>query len=467
MVTVSRLCCRLLAIVALSSILAAGPVPASGAGCFWRPTSDQSAMPAAAPQPTLGRLAYVQGGDIWYRDLPDGDPHRLTASGENERPRWSPSGRWLAFRSTERVLLKDIDWPQDRFLPLNGGLPVGECVWAPTDDRLAFVSADGGLWVINAARFQSDNSDPPVLNVRPAPVGRIAWSPDGEWLAYDVLQVLQQRGEEPPDRYSGVWRVRPDGTEAAEVYTTGSPAEDGVLISGWSQDSSRVLCRPDPLFSASLLADGVPLIAVPVSGGQPVEVSGPALLHPDFLAPAPTGSLLAVAAGEGREAWRDKFIQVTDLASGQRSRLTDESVAAVSPSWSPDGSQIAFVSAPNLPDTAGGDDARVGIAKRRVWVMNSDGTRKHTLTVDPAYRDERPLWSADGTSILFGRIDTEGRFTLWLVASRGGHPRLIVDDLDGSQDWFGYYGHIAWDLQFDWWRPAMRDVQSSATSSTC
>jgi hypothetical protein len=58
----------------------------------------------AAPQPTptsgvgLGKLAYVQGGDIRVKALPDGEPLRLTTDGQNREPRWSPSGEWLAFR---------------------------------------------------------------------------------------------------------------------------------------------------------------------------------------------------------------------------------------------------------------------------------------------------------------------------------------------------------------------------------
>jgi hypothetical protein len=40
----------------------------------------------------LGKVAYVQGGDIWTKVLPDGEPQRLTNDGRSIAPKWSPSG---------------------------------------------------------------------------------------------------------------------------------------------------------------------------------------------------------------------------------------------------------------------------------------------------------------------------------------------------------------------------------------
>src|SRR5512139_2453961 len=54
------------------------------------------ATPAPPVLPDVGRVAYVQGGDIWIKVLPDGKPQRLTTDGRNREPRWSPSGEWLA-----------------------------------------------------------------------------------------------------------------------------------------------------------------------------------------------------------------------------------------------------------------------------------------------------------------------------------------------------------------------------------
>lgn len=52
----------------------------------------------------LGWLVYVLDGDIWIKSLPDGQPQRVTYDGVDDSPRWSPSGRWLAFRKWDSQL---------------------------------------------------------------------------------------------------------------------------------------------------------------------------------------------------------------------------------------------------------------------------------------------------------------------------------------------------------------------------
>jgi hypothetical protein len=85
-----------------------------------------TAQAASTPTPTLGlgKLAYVQGGDIWVKTLPDGEPQRLTADGRNREPRWSPSGQWLAFRKGDyQVWVMRADGSAAR--PLNDVAAVG------------------------------------------------------------------------------------------------------------------------------------------------------------------------------------------------------------------------------------------------------------------------------------------------------------------------------------------------------
>jgi len=55
----------------------------------------QRASVTPTPQAAgLGELAYVQNGDLWLKSLPDGQPKRITTSGQASYPRWSPSGEW-------------------------------------------------------------------------------------------------------------------------------------------------------------------------------------------------------------------------------------------------------------------------------------------------------------------------------------------------------------------------------------
>jgi Tol biopolymer transport system component len=121
--------------------------------------------------------------------------------------------------------------------------------------------------------------------------------------------------------------------------------------------------------------------------------------------------------------------------------------------WSPDGTRLAYVSAPAI-DTGGGDLGLQAGAQRRIWVMNADGSGKARLTEDGKYREERPHWSADGRAIFFARLDEEGQTSLWLVDAAGGIPTRVIDRLGFELPGYlanGYYGYLDWDSRFDLW----------------
>jgi Tol biopolymer transport system component len=86
-------------------------------------------------------------------------------------------------------------------------------------------------------------------------------------------------------------------------------------------------------------------------------------------------------------------------------RLTNNTVLDYQPAWSPDGSKIAFTR--GLDGTA------------EVYVMDSDGTDPVNLT-NSAASDDYPNWSPDGTKIAFR-------------SSRNGNSDIYVMNADGSE----------------------------------
>jgi dipeptidyl aminopeptidase/acylaminoacyl peptidase len=100
--------------------------------------------------------------------------------------------------------------------------------------------------------------------------------------------------------------------------------------------------------------------------------------------------------------------------SGVR-KLTSGLDRQVSPAWSPDGERIAFAS-----DRGDSFD---------IWSIKPDGTGTQRLTDGP--QDETlPVWSPDGARIAFVRETgtTYGEALLWVMGRHGGAERMIGKD---------------------------------------
>jgi TolB protein len=128
---------------------------------------------------------------------------------------------------------------------------------------------------------------------------------------------------------------------------------------------------------------------------------------------APDGrklALVAKSAGEGAS----EIYTVDRRGRGVR-QLTRNRSIDVSPSWSPDGEWIAFVS-----DRSGSP---------QIYVMKADGTSERRITFNGGYNTS-PAWSPDGRWIAYEARVGGGQFDLWLVDPEGGtnlplvsHPR--------------------------------------------
>lgn len=90
------------------------------------------------------------------------------------------------------------------------------------------------------------------------------------------------------------------------------------------------------------------------------------------------------------------------------------------PTWSPDGTQLAFAAVRDLTSTNDED----GI--RQIYTMSADGSSQQILTVDPI--DSRhPNWSPDGSLIAFDRRISENEKQIFVIHPDGTGLTQVTD----------------------------------------
>lgn len=393
-----------------------------------------SGLPAFSEAGRLGRLAYIASGAIWTASVPEGNARRLTESGEFREPRWSSTGEWLAYREGENRIWLANRRSSGYLLEASG--EIGEFAWSPAGQRLAYI-AEGELRIAN---IDSGGVDVQVLEA-PEGVGQIrrpAWSPDGGWLAFDTLKP------------AGVWKIPARSGEGAALLYSGE-----ATLRGWTGDGAFLVFWQGAEGGDAPVIDGAPLALIPESGGEPVAMRNSVLLHEDTVDLTGDGlGWLALASGGGRETWTNKGLSVIGPLDARGLAPADHAVS--SPAWSPDAGKLAYSAVPDADHVWGGPAALDALQGRHLWIVEVPSGTPLQLTHEGAFRDEYPQWSWDGATLLFVRVDAQGRASLWQMDAAGGDPFMLAFGLspqDLGQDAEGDYGHIAWYDLIDWWQP--------------
>ncbi len=124
-------------------------------------------------------------------------------------------------------------------------------------------------------------------------------------------------------------------------------------------------------------------------------------------------------------------IYVMDTDGGNLRRLTDNSDKDFSPSWSPDGKRIAFMS-----DRDGHVHARHGWSTYEIYVMNADGSNPQNLTNNPS-DDRNPSWSPDGERIVFSSArdeDNPQNSEIYVMDADGSNLQKLTDNPNDDRD---------------------------------
>jgi Tol biopolymer transport system component len=109
-------------------------------------------------------------------------------------------------------------------------------------------------------------------------------------------------------------------------------------------------------------------------------------------------------------------------ADGKNPRRIAEEAGA--PAWSPAGNEVAI------------SDLRPGHRGLAVVDLTDPETREEVTRVDDAVVEEYPAWSPDGLSLVFNS-QRSGGSEVWSIARNGQNAAQLTDDpsLDDSPDW--------------------------------
>jgi TolB protein len=342
--------------------------------------------------------------------------------------------------------------------PAPGGGSSSTATFTVAPDTLVFESAralDGtdaantnstlNIWVVNPdgtgakpltklTALNADSFDP-------------VWSPDGSKIVFESARKLDGSDSGTANENVNLWVMNADGSGATPLtnYTVPGPfPQDGVgaFNAVWSLDGSKIAFLSDGALdgtdagNANFTVD-IWIMNADGSGRAPVTKLTAAAVDAGTPVWSPDGSKIAFVSAralDGSDAAALTFnvwvINANGSGATPLTRLSFGGNGAFSPSWSPDGSKIAFYSQRALD----GSDAMNTNTVTNIWIMNADGSSQTPLTKLTAESPQsiradalNPVWSPDSTRIAYQSaraldgIDSVafGDVNIWVVTADG------------------------------------------------
>ncbi len=239
--------------------------------------------------------------------------------------------------------------------------------------------------------------------------GSAAWSPDGRELVYSMQGTL--------------WRQAVGSREARQL--TDGPGYD--YQPDWSPDGRFVAY-------ASYRDDAIELRLLELATGNDRALvrNGAVNTEPRW---SPDGSRIAFVSTMPNGRWHLFLLPMAGGVPGEPLRLTDDHPSGLpryyyatidhelSPSWSPDGTELMFVSNRGHIWGSGG-----------FWrMMAAAGATPREVHYEETTWRAQPDWSRDGRRVVYSSYLGRQRNQLWLMTADGGDPlQLTYGDFDAT-----------------------------------
>ena len=378
-------------------------------------------MPALSPDGE--QVAFAWNGDKGARNFDlyvsiIGSPvvHRITSDPAHDvNPSWSPDGRQIAF---VRHRLTDRAGHVYVISPLGGA------------ERKV---SDFGVTI----------ADDPIFS----PVGQIAWSAGGHYIAAGRATALPGSSER-----SGIYLIPTQGGQPrllARAHASGhhrdpafSPGGRRLAYLACNTAFRRAACDvmiidlnsqlrgAGPSRRLTSMAADMAGLAWTRDGEGLVFGSGraPYVFHLWRVATdaqRPPERIEVAGAGAGRPA----IVPSRNRLVFER-RTIDPDIYRFGPTGPPRATIVS--SFPDFNASFSPDGARIVYASSRsggmadIWVADADGSTPRQLTHDPSRFHAAPRWSPDGRAIAFASRGADGQSQIWTIEADGGNRRQIT-----------------------------------------
>ena len=366
------------------------------------------------------RVTFVHAGDIWLASSRGGEARRLTShEGMELFPKFSPDGTRIAFSAeyggNRQLYVVGIDggtprqltWYNDvGSMPPRGGFDYRVLGWTPDGKQILF-RGNRLPWGVRMGRLFLIPADGGMERPLELPEsGAGTFSPDGKKLVYT-----------PIDREFRTWK-RYEGGRAQDVWIYDLEKHRSQRLTEWKGTDNQPMWVGSTIYFTSDRAAGrLNLWACDEDGGNPRQVTH----HEDFdvLWPSAGPSSIVYEAGgylyrfdpaDGTTSKIEIHVHGDFLARMPRQQNVSEWISGGG--ISPSGKRAVFAARGDI-----------------FTVPASDGEIRN-LTRTPGIREREPTWSPDGSRIAY-LSDRSGEYELYVRAQDGsGDEERITTDGD-------------------------------------
>ena len=277
------------------------------------------------------------------------------------------------------------------------GLPIdalAATVWveefdvSPDGNQIAYKSAKAGtydIWIAGTA-----GGEPTRLTDMPGREMLPKFSPDGRWIVFEA----DRGGVNVRDLYL----VPADGGDVVQL--TDNPLNDSGAM--WSPDSAKIYFSTGMFWDSSIAEVDIATREI-----RRVRSGGGASLSPD-------GKMLVFTGNRkpDDDDQSNRDIYVAPLGEGEARPLTPDTLNSLdsAPSWSPDGTKIAFISDRNGWNNLGVIDV---------------GTGQTRMLLTEEIEHSEPRWSPDGEWISFTK-NLDYQYHIFKIPAEGGEAMQLT-----------------------------------------